>query len=156
MGNFRGGQTKNPHPGDTPGIIFNANLKLKAGGLAALDKLKEIEVDGKATNAMVELDLTEHAVPPGTHNFHLQTQATGKYRQNPEAAKAAEAAAQLAEKSVADLTLALKTMVAARLAAVRATEEADTKAQAQAAALLAADRAPPSRPPQLQGRRRKS
>jgi len=30
---------------------FNANLKLKAIGISALDKLKEIEVDGKATNA---------------------------------------------------------------------------------------------------------
>ncbi len=120
---------------------FGANLKLKAGGLAALEKLKEIEVDGKATSAMVELDLTEHAVPPGTYDFHLQTQATAKYRQNPEAAKAAAAAAQQAEKSVAELTVALKTTAEARLAAVRAAEEAETKTQAQAAALSAADQA---------------
>jgi hypothetical protein len=71
-------------------LEFNANLQLKALGLSALDKLKEISVDGKATNATLEIDLAEHKVPPGTYSLYLQTQTPGKYRNNPEAAKAAD------------------------------------------------------------------
>src|SRR5204863_53731 len=98
---------------------FNANLKLKAVGIAALDKLKEIEVDGKATNATVELDLTEHKIPAGTYSFYLQTQTPGKYRNNPEAAKAAEEALKQAEKLVADLTAALKAAPEVKQAAIK-------------------------------------
>src|SRR5438067_957869 len=58
---------------------FNANLKLKAMGVSALEKLKEIEVDGKATNATVEIDLKESKIQAGTHSFYLQTQTPGKY-----------------------------------------------------------------------------
>ena len=109
---------------------FNANLKLKAAGISALDKLKEIEVDGKATNATVELDLTEHKIPPGTHSFYLQTQTPGKYRNNPEAAKAAEEALKQAEKLVADLTAAIKTAPEAKQAAIKTASESAAKAKA--------------------------
>ena len=47
-------------------------------------------MDGKATNATVEIDLKENKLPPGTYTFYLQTQTAGKYRNNPEAAKTAE------------------------------------------------------------------
>ena len=111
---------------------FNANLKLKAVGLSALDKLKEIEVDGKATNATVEIDLAEHKIPAGTHSFYLQTQTPGKYRNNPEAAKAAEEALKQAEKLVADRTAAIKTAPEAKQAAIKTATDSAAKAKAAA------------------------
>jgi hypothetical protein len=114
---------------------FNANLKLKAVGLGALDKLKEIEVDGKATNATVEFDLTELKIPAGTHSFYLQTQTPGKYRNNPEAAKAAEEALKQAEKLVVDLTAAIKTAPAVKQAAIKTATDSAAKAKAAAEAV---------------------
>src|SRR5207237_4072454 len=109
---------------------FNANLKLKAVGISALDKLKEIEVDGKATNATVEIDLKEHKIPPGIHSFYLQTQTPGKYRNNPEAAKAAEEALKQAEKLVVDLTAALKKTSEIKQAAIKTAADSAAKAKA--------------------------
>ena len=114
---------------------FNANLKLKATGLPALDKLKEIEVDGKATNATVELDLAQYKIPPGTHSFYLQTQTPGKYRNNPEAAKAAEDAFKQAEKLVAELTAAIKSAPEVTQAAVKTATDSAAKAKAAAEAV---------------------
>src|SRR6185436_10702319 len=108
---------------------FNTNLKLKAVGIAALDKLKEIEVDGKATNATVEIDLAEHKIPAGTHSFYLQTQTPGKYRNNPEAAKAAEEALKQAEKLVVDLAAAIKTTAEAKQAATKAAGDSAARAK---------------------------
>ena len=113
---------------------FNGNLKLKAVGLSALDKLKEIEVDGKATNATVEIDLAEHKMAPGQYSFYLQTQTPGKYRNNPEAAKAAEEALKQAEKLVADLAAALKTAPEIKQAAVKTAADSAAKAKAAAEA----------------------
>jgi hypothetical protein len=114
---------------------FNANLKLKAIGIGALDKLKEIEVDGKATNATVEIDLAEHKIPTGSHSFYLQTQTPGKYRNNPEAARAAEEALKQAEKLVADLTAALKAAPEVKQAAVKAATDSAAKAKAASEAV---------------------
>ncbi len=114
---------------------FNANLKLKATGSSALDKLKEIEVDEKATNATVEIDLAEHKILAGAHSFYLQTQTPGKYRNNPEAAKAAEDALKQAEKSVADLTAALKAAPEIRQAAVKTAADSAAKAKAASEAV---------------------
>lgn len=114
---------------------FNANLKLKAAGLPALEKLKEIEVDGKATNATVELDLTQYKIPPGTHSFYLQTQTPGKYRNNPEAANAAAEALKQTEQLVADSTSAIKTTAEAKLAAIKAAGESAAKAKAASEAI---------------------
>ncbi|PYJ06820.1 MAG: hypothetical protein DME25_05525 [Verrucomicrobia bacterium] len=120
---------------------FNANLKLKAAGLGALDSLKEIEVDGKATNATLEIDLAEHKLPPGTHSFYLQTQTAGKYRNNPEAAKAAEEALKQAEKLVVDLTEALKKAPEAKQAAIKTATDSAAKAKAASEVLAGAARA---------------
>src|SRR5258705_6802636 len=109
---------------------FNANLKLKAVGISALDKLKELELDGKATNATVEIDLKEHKIPTGTHSFYLQTQTPGKYRNNPEAAKAAEEALKHAEKLVADLTAAIETTTEAKQAAIKTAADSAAKGKA--------------------------
>src|SRR5262249_41365008 len=116
---------------------FNANMKLKAVGISALDKLKEVEVDGKATNATVELDLKEHKIPAGTHCFYMQTQTSGKYRNNPEAAKAAEEALKQAEKLVVDLTAALKKAPEVNQATAKAAIESAAKAKAASEALVA-------------------
>ena len=120
---------------------FNANLKLKAVGISALDKLKEIEVDGKATNAIVEIDLAEQKIPAGTHSFYLQTQTPGKYRNNPEAAKAAEEALKQAEKLVADLTAALKTAPEVKQAAIKTATDSAAKAKAASEAVAGAAKA---------------
>jgi len=120
---------------------FNANLKLKAAGISALDKLKEIEVDGKATNATVEIDLAEHKIPAGTHSFHLQTQTPGKYRNNPEAAKAAEEALKQAEKLVADLTASLKAAPEIKQAAIKTATDSAAKAKAASEAVAGAAKA---------------
>ena len=109
---------------------FNANLKLKAVGLRALDKLKEIEIDGKATNATVEIDLKEYKIPSGTRSFYLQTQTSGKYRNNPEAARAAEEALKQAEKFAADLAGAIKKSPEVKQAATKAAADSSAKAKA--------------------------
>jgi len=103
---------------------FNANLKLKALGLAALEKLPELEVDGKATNATLTIDLAQHKLPVGTHTFHLRAQTAGKYRNNPEAATAADADLKAAEKVASDAAAAAKAAADALNAAVKAAEEA--------------------------------
>ena len=114
---------------------FNANLKLKAIGISALDKLKEIEVDGKATNATLEIDLKEYKIPAGTHSFYLQTQTPGKYRDNPEAAKAAEEALKQVEKLVADLKAALKAAPEVKQAAIKTATDSAAKAKAAGEAI---------------------
>ena len=73
-------------------------LKLKAVGLAVLDSLKELELDGKATHATLEIDLAQQKLPVGTHRFHLQGSTQGKYRNHPETAKEGEDKAKEAEK----------------------------------------------------------
>ncbi|MBI3851645.1 MAG: hypothetical protein HY298_15415 [Verrucomicrobia bacterium] len=114
---------------------FNATLKLKAAGIPALDKLKEIEVNGKATNATIELDLNQYKIPPGTHSFHLQTQTPGKYRNNPEAAKAAEEALKQIEKLIADLTAAIKSAPEVKQAAIKTAADSAAKAKAASEAV---------------------
>jgi len=59
---------------------FNEAFKLKAGGVAALESLKEIEVKEKGTNATVELDLSQQKLSQGAYCFYLQGQTKGKYR----------------------------------------------------------------------------
>ncbi len=116
---------------------FNATLKLKAVGMNALDKLNEIEIDGKATNAAVDLNLAEHKIPPGTHSFYFQTHTQGKYRNNPEAAKAAEEALKQAEKLVADLGAALKKAPEVKQAAIKAAADSAANAKAASEAVAA-------------------
>jgi hypothetical protein len=51
---------------------FAGGLKLKPFGLAALDSLAELDVDAKATNLTLQIDLKEKKIPAGTHVFALQ------------------------------------------------------------------------------------
>ncbi len=116
---------------------FGANLKLKAVGITLLDPMPEIDVDGKATNATLTLDLAKFKIPVGTHSFYLQTQTPGKYRNDPEAAKAADDAVKSLEKQIADLNAAAKQAADGKPAAAKVV--ADTAAAAkQAADALAA------------------
>ena len=103
-------------------------------------------MDGKATNAILEIDLAEHKIPAGTHTFYLQTQTSGKYRNNPEAAKAAEEALKQAEKLVADLTAALKQAPEVKQAAIKTATESAVKAKAASEALAAATKSAVTRP----------
>lgn len=56
---------------------FASALKLKAMGASGLNSMKEVDVDAKATNAVVQLDLAK--VPPGEYNLVFQSPAQGKY-----------------------------------------------------------------------------
>jgi len=104
---------------------YNAALKMKATGFAGIEKLKELDIDGKATNAVVEVNVAELKLPEGTHSFFLHTRTTGKYRNNPEAATAAEQAVKEADKVLADATAEAKKANEAVVAAGKAVEEAN-------------------------------
>ncbi len=103
---------------------FNAKLKLKPLGPGPADALKEFEVEGNATNATLTLDLGALKLPAGEYAFAVQSQTTGKYRNNPEAADLAEAASKEAGKLASELTAAAK----------KASEELDPAIQSAAAA----------------------
>jgi len=80
---------------------FQGAFSLKPAGHPALDKAKEIAVAEKATNAVGELAIAELGLPAGTHTLWLQGTVSGRYRNNPEALAAAEAALKAAEQAVA-------------------------------------------------------
>jgi hypothetical protein len=78
---------------------FKENLKLKAVGVDALEKLGELEIKDKATNATLAIDLNQFKVPPGLHQISLRTVTKGKYRNQPEAAQLAEEESKKAEQA---------------------------------------------------------
>jgi len=125
---------------------FTASLKLKPLGPGTPEALKEFEADAKATNTVFTLDFAALKLPPGTHVFALQTQTTGKYRNNPEAAAFAEAAAKEADKLAAELakaaTQASEEFAQATKAAADAEAAAKAAAQKLAAAVAALEKAP--------------
>lgn len=77
---------------------FTESLKLKATGIPALDSLKELDVDGKATNVTLEINLAQQKIPAGTHTFYLQTQTKGKYVKTTETLKSGSAASKQDDK----------------------------------------------------------
>jgi hypothetical protein len=117
---------------------FNANFKLKPLGPGNQDALKEFEVDGKATNTTLNLDFAALKLSPGTYIFAAQTQTAGKYRNNPEAAAFAEAAAKEADKVAADLEAAAKQAAADLDAAEKKAKETEGAAKTAADNLAAA------------------
>jgi colicin import membrane protein len=115
---------------------FTETLKLKPTGLAALESMKELEVEGKTNAATLELDLAQLKLPPGTHTFELQTQTKGKYRNDSNDAKQIEAAAKeasAAAKQTRERAEVLKADVKrtseAQAAASKAADEAATLAK---------------------------
>ena len=94
-----------PRPGTTAGAWVPAAWT--AGAAPAAGDWLHIDID-----ATLVIDLAQQKVPPGTNTVYLQTQTAGKYRNNPQAAKAAEDAAKEAEKMAADFTAAAKKAMA--------------------------------------------
>jgi hypothetical protein len=125
---------------------FNANLKLKPLGPGTAEALKEFDADGKATNTTLTLDLAALKLAAGEYVFAVQTQTTGKYRNNPEAAAFAEAAAKEAEKNAADLAAAVKKAAEESDQAAKAAQAADAESKSAgenlAAAKAALEKAP--------------
>ncbi len=117
---------------------FATALKVKIVGIAALDPMPEFDVDGKATNATVTLDLVKFKIPVGTHSFYLQTQTLGKYRNYLDEAKAADAAVKQLEGQIADLNASLKQATDGKPAAVKAVTDTAAAAKQTADALAAA------------------
>lgn len=83
--------------GDFPGAF-----QVRLAGRAELDKGKEASIPEKATNATLELNLSEAKLPEGLHRVWLQGRITGKYRNQPEAVARAEEAFQAAERALAE------------------------------------------------------
>jgi hypothetical protein len=117
---------------------FDASFKLKPIGPGASDALKEFEVDGKATNATLTLDLAALKLGPGSYSFTVQTQTTGKYRNNPEAAAFAEAAEKEAGKLAGELAAGAKKAAEALDMLGKAAKESEAAAKAAAENLAAA------------------
>jgi hypothetical protein len=116
---------------------FAEKFKLKVAG-APLDAVKEIEVDAKATNATFEIDLGQAKLAAGTYTLHFQTQTKGKYSNNPDGAKQADAAAKEAETNATHAAGEAKKASEALAAAVKAAMEADATTKSAAEKLAAA------------------
>jgi len=117
---------------------FNEKIKLKLAGAQPLDSAKELEVDAKATNATFELDLNQAKLSAGTHLAYFQTQTKGKYSNNPDGAKSAEAAAKEAETNATNLAAEAKKASDAAAAATKAATEADEVVKSATEKLTAA------------------
>src|SRR5205823_1445416 len=112
---------------------FVGPMTLKLAGHPLLAAAaKEFNVDPKADAVNVELDLTQVKLPPGQYALHVQGQAKLKYANNPDAAKAAQTAAQQADKQVADLAAVVRAAEAS-LAEVAKGNDAAAKAAAERA-----------------------
>jgi hypothetical protein len=120
---------------------FTEKLKLKIAGAAAVDAVKEIEVDSKATNATFEIDLAQAKLPAGTYVLYFQTQTKGKYSNNPEGAKQAGTAAKEAETIVTNAVAEVKKASEAAAAAAKAAMEAEVAAKMAAEKVVTANSA---------------
>jgi hypothetical protein len=117
---------------------FEETLKLKASGVAGLDGLKELAIDSKTNQAVLEIDLGQQKLSTGAYTFYLQAQTKGKYRNNPEAAKEADEAVKQAEKLAVDLAAEAKKAADTAADAAKAVEEAAALAKAASAELAEA------------------
>jgi len=102
---------------------FQGAFKIKPFGHPSLEKAKEIDVPEKATQVVVEIDLGEAVLPEGEHFIHLEATASGRYRNNPEAAQAAEALAKTADTEASEAESQAKKLEET-LAAARKAEDA--------------------------------
>ncbi|MBL9176241.1 MAG: hypothetical protein JNL10_22045 [Verrucomicrobiales bacterium] len=93
---------------------FNGAFSLKLAGRPEFDKAKEATVPEKATNATLEINLSEAKPPEGLYRVWLQGQIAGKYRNNPEALTAAESDLKAAETALAAATAADKPLLEER------------------------------------------
>ena len=117
---------------------FNEKLKLKPLGPGVAEALKEFDADGKATNATLTLDLAALKLAAGEYDFAVQTQTTGKYRNNPEAAAFAEAAAKEADKAANELSADAKKAAEESEKAAKSAQEAEAESKSAAEKLAEA------------------
>jgi hypothetical protein len=110
---------------------FENKLTLKPVG-AGLDAVKAIDLDGKATKGVLDLDLGSLKLAPGSYTFAVQGVTAGKYRNDPEAAELAEASAKEAAKNA---TAAETENKKATEALEKADKETATAKTAQEAAM---------------------
>ncbi len=106
---------------------FSAAFKVKPTGLSELDKAAEINIPEKATNVVLELNLAEPLLPPGTHTLWWQGILTGKLRVFPEADIAVTKAAEelkIAEAAVTAAAAPDKPAAEERKKAIEATRKA--------------------------------
>jgi hypothetical protein len=80
---------------------FTAAFNLKPFGRPEFDKAKDLTIPEKATNATVELNLADYALPVGTHLLWLDGRAAGKYRNQPETVDPAKANLKSVEEALA-------------------------------------------------------
>ena len=80
---------------------FNGAFTLKAAGRPEWDKIKEVAVAEKTTNAVIEMKLGDLKAPSGTHTMWFQGLVPGKYRNQPEAVAAADTALKAATEALA-------------------------------------------------------
>ncbi len=59
---------------------FKEPLKLKAAGIAAMDAMKEMDADAKATSVTATIDTKALKVPTGESTIFFSAQTKGKYR----------------------------------------------------------------------------
>ena len=125
---------------------FNAAFKLKPLGPGVQDSLKEFDVDAKATNVALKLDLAALKLAPGTYVFSAQGLTDGKYRNNPEAAAAADKAVKEAGKLADEASAAVKQAATEFDKAAKVAGDAETAlnaaAEKYASAVNAAGKAP--------------
>jgi hypothetical protein len=125
---------------------FNAKLKLKPLGPGTAEALKEFEIEPTATNAVLKLDFAALKLSPGRHVFAVQGLTTGKYRNNPEAATEAEAAAKKSATDATEAAAAAKKAGSELERASKAAAESEAAAKSAqeklATARAAAEKAP--------------
>jgi hypothetical protein len=119
---------------------FNGPVKLKAAGLAPLDSLKELEIDNQATNGVLQIDVSQQKLTPGSYSFYLLAQSQVKYRRlRPEQLSTAEEHAKRAEEALKEAEdLASKQKEISKKAS-EALAAASKRAVEAAEALKAAD-----------------
>jgi hypothetical protein len=113
---------------------LTAPTTFKLAGHPLLAAFKEATADPKADTMKLELDLAQVKLPAGEYALHVEAQAKLKYSNNAEAAKAAQSAAQAAEKNSADAAAAVK---AAESKLADAAKAADAAARSAAEAAVA-------------------
>ncbi len=103
---------------------FPAAFNLRPAGSPPLEKAKEFSVAEKATNAVLELNLAETALPEGDHVLWVQGQASGKYRNQPEAIAVADAELKAAEAALKSASAEQKPSLEKRHKEAEATRKA--------------------------------
>lgn len=94
-------------------------------------KPKDLAIANGVNEGKLEMELNNAAVKPGLYTFCMKAESKINYARNPESVAAVEAEKKVIDDAIAKLTEQLKTVTAARDAAVKAAADAKT-AQTQA------------------------